>query len=372
MRIVKDGIKSLNAKVLSIVLYGGYGRNEGSWIIEDNDTVRPYNDYDILLVLREKIYQKRIDYLRKEIARKIGIRWVDIGQSTPDELRTFRPSIYSYDLKHAGKVIEGDESVLNNIPDMKSSELSLREGEILFFTRLWTLLGSLDVKGLKVERNGEESRFFRNQMAKAILAVVDILLLQKNAYHPSYVERNKRLAELYFEKTDFHQLSRWALEEKLFPKAPVMTAEEVKSLYCKVHSYFFTEMFKVLAKYYVRPVNSIDDVESHLSLSFLWFLRKLARHIIIVGFQKSRSELSKLTSRLRNQFFTSNTIFKRDRVMAINLAQAFIATAYENGIINRYLLYKGNKWMRCVDKDVSLKLSWDEARVKVARMRMEV
>lgn len=372
MKIVKDGIKSLNAKVISIVLCGGYGRNEGSWIVEDTDTVRPYNDYDILLVIREKIIKEKIIDLRRKLANRLGIRWVDIDQSTPEELKLFRPSIYTYDLKYASKVIEGDESVLNHIPDMDSSELSLREGEILFFTRLWTLLGSLDVKGLGVERSGEESRFFRNQMAKAILAVVDILLLQKNAYHPSYAERNRRLAGLYFEKTDFHQLGQWALEEKLFPKAPVMTDEEVKSLYCKVHSYYFTEMFKVLAKYYVRPVNCIDDIESHLCLSFLGFLRKLGKHVIINRFHRSKNEFFNLTSHLKSGFFINNRLFKRDRVLAVNLAQAFIAKAYENAAIDKNLLYKGNKWMRCIGKDVPLKLSWNEARVKVACMRMEV
>jgi hypothetical protein len=70
-----------------------------------------------------------------------------MSQKTPAELRKLNPSIYNYDLKYASKVIQGDPDVLNLIPEMDPSKLPLKEGKTLFFTRLWTLLGSLDEKG---------------------------------------------------------------------------------------------------------------------------------------------------------------------------------------------------------------------------------
>ena len=33
----------------SIILHGGYGRDEGSWVVE-NGEYRSYNDYDIFLI----------------------------------------------------------------------------------------------------------------------------------------------------------------------------------------------------------------------------------------------------------------------------------------------------------------------------------
>ena len=34
--------------VVAIILTGGYGRGEGTWILEDGD-YRPYNDYDFVV-----------------------------------------------------------------------------------------------------------------------------------------------------------------------------------------------------------------------------------------------------------------------------------------------------------------------------------
>ena len=45
-------------KPISIILYGGYGRDEGGWF-EENNNWQPYNDYDILIVLKKKIPEKK-------------------------------------------------------------------------------------------------------------------------------------------------------------------------------------------------------------------------------------------------------------------------------------------------------------------------
>ena len=56
-------IKSFSIKyldpenIISIYLYGGYGRDEGSWVIEEVDgqrKVRPYNDYDIAIIVKNR------------------------------------------------------------------------------------------------------------------------------------------------------------------------------------------------------------------------------------------------------------------------------------------------------------------------------
>ena len=54
-------IKSvLDFDVNEIVLYGGYGRNEGSIIINDDGECKPYNDFDILLIVDSKIEVQQI------------------------------------------------------------------------------------------------------------------------------------------------------------------------------------------------------------------------------------------------------------------------------------------------------------------------
>ncbi len=342
--IVKNCIE-VEPNLHAIILYGGYSRNEGSWIIEQDGNYRPYNDYDILLILEKKIPVERIELLRKNLAKKIGIRWVDISQKTPEELKKLRPSIYNFDLKYASNVIRGDSSVLKLIPEIEVKKLPLKEGEVLFFTRLWTFLGSLDEKGMNVDREGEESRFFRNQMAKAILAIVDVLLLQRCAYHPSYRERVNRFIKLYPEKIDLLILCQWALEEKLFPTAPDMTTEEVENLYCKVHRYYFSEMYQLLSKYYGRKVNTPEDIESYVK----WAPSSLVRRIAV------------LVAR-RNMIF--------ERKITINLAQVYVASAYEDNNINNRLLKKGLELMRLVNKTLPEKMTWDDARVRISQIRV--
>jgi len=331
----------------AIILYGGYGRDEGSWIIDQDGNCRPYNDYDILLVIEDKIPVEHIDLMRKDLAKQIGIRWVDIGQKTPADLKKLKLSIYNYDLRYATKVIQGNPGVLNLIPEIDATKLPLKEGETLFFTRLWTLLGSLDEKGFSVDRKGEDSRFFRNQMAKAMLAVVDVLLLQKGAYHPSYKERVKRVSELYPEKKNLCDLAEWALEEKLFPKAPNMTTDDIKKLYQKVHHHFFSEMYGLLTKYYRRKIDNPNGIERYLK----WGINSIIKR---VGWIVLRRNLN------------------WERRIAVNSAQNYIAAAFNSGTIYKGFLQRGISYIRCLDRSFPENSSWDEARLRVAELRMEV
>jgi len=43
--IIKDSLDIFDCR--AILLYGGYGRDEGSWIVENDGRRRPYNNYDI-------------------------------------------------------------------------------------------------------------------------------------------------------------------------------------------------------------------------------------------------------------------------------------------------------------------------------------
>lgn len=347
LNIILTACKRLAPNLQAIILYGGYGRDEGSWIIENDGEYRPYNDYDILLVIENKIPVEQIELLRKDLAKQIGIRWVDIGQKIPVELKKLKPSIHNYDLKYASKVIQGDPNILNLIPEIDATKLSLKEGETLFFTRLWTLLGSLDEKGFKVDLKDEESRFFRNQMAKAVLAVVDVLLLQKGAYHPSYKERVKLLSKLYPEKIGLCESAEWALEEKLFPKAPDMTADEIKKLYQKVHHYFFNEMYGLLTKYYKCKIDNPKGIERHLK----WRVVNLIKRVGWIVLRRNMNW---------------------ERRIAVNVAQSYIAAAFNNDVNYKEFLQKGVSCIRYLDKSFAANASWDEARVRVAELRMEV
>ncbi len=62
----------------------------------------------------------------------------------------------------------------------------------------------------------------------------------------------------------------------------------------------------------------------------------------------------------------------RERRIAVNLAQSYIAAAFDNDVNYKKFLKRGIKHIRFLDRSFSETSSWDEARVKVARLRMEV
>lgn len=339
-------LRKISSNIEAIILYGGYGRCEGSWIIGSDGKYRPYNDYDILLIVENKISIEQIEFSRKDLAKQIGIRWVDIEQKTISELKKSKPTIFNYDLKNASRVIFGDPDILMVVPDINAARLPLKEGETLFFTRLWTLLGALEEDSLNTGLKGDASCFFRNQMAKAVLAVVDIKLLKKGAYHSSYRQRVERFFQHYSGKKELCELAGWALEEKLFPRSVEMSAQEVKQLYTIVHHHFLKEMYDLLTHYYGQKVDCPESVKRYLKWSFMGLIKRFA--MILLRFN-----------------------LNWEKKVVVNLAQVFIVDAYNNDDNFKTYLAKGIKYIRQIDRSFSKFASWDEARIKVAQLRME-
>lgn len=347
LKIIVDACKELQPDLTAIILYGGFGRDEGSWFQDESGKYRPYNDYDIKIVSCRKIPEKPLETLKKELAKKIGINWIDLGQFHPQEMKRLRPSILNYDLKNASRVIYGNETVLDLIPYIDNTALPMKEIATLYFTRLYTLLGSLEENGLNVKLEGEKSRFFRNQMAKAILAVVDVVLLVKGAYDASYHKRTERVAKLYPEKEELLKLTQWALAEKLRPQAPAMQPHDVCELYKLVHKHYLIEMYQGMSMCFGKAVNGPEDIELYMKylpiamMKRLWWL-----------------------GRFRN--------LRAERQLAIKLAQSYIASAWSLNGINENKLSRGIALLRQVDSRVLQKMTWDNARLEAARLRMVV
>lgn len=251
--------KSLSEFITSIVLYGSYGREEGAYYSEKG-AVLVYNDYDILLVVKKTISNSIMTEIEQTLSNMLDVRWIDLSQKTISKLKQLKPLIFNFDLKYGSLVIWGESNVLKHIPAFEAKQLTLRDAEILYFTRLYTFLGSLDGNGFIDGVQGEESRFFRNQMAKAVLAIVDVLLLQKNSYHTSYCERVERFEKLYPQKKQLVELSRWALEEKLTPRALTMNPKDTKDFYTQVLYFYHEEMFIALSKFYGKKISITDDL----------------------------------------------------------------------------------------------------------------
>lgn len=346
LKIVSEIIFSyLGDRIIAIINYGSYGRNEGSFY-KENDVILTYNDYDILIVTAESVPVETIDSIKKEALSSLSIKWVDISQITVDGLNRMKPTQFNFDLKYGSKVIYGDAEIFREIPNIESADLTLKEGETLFFTRLWTLLGSLNEGAFNEGVSGEDARFFRNQMAKAIYSVIDVLLIQDKAYHWSYKKRLEKILEMCYDNNDYLTLFQWAYHERMTPQDTTMKAEEVLQFYGKVHQLFFVEMFKVLTKFYGVSINSTADLSNFYKSSLKYKLYALKGYL------------------LKKDNYT--------RLMALRLNQAYIAEYFG---MDDSLKRKTEKVIldnfRIIDKDLSItKFNWDKLRLLIADLRM--
>jgi hypothetical protein len=330
--IVKCILKFVSPE--GIILYGGYGRNEGSWIIGKDQSPKPYNDFDILLVSNKQLSSDLIIKIKKDIKSQISIKWIDLSQIKVYKLKKLKNSIYNYDLKYASKILYGNEKLQSFIPNLKSNTIPLKDIDILFKTRIWTLVGCFGDNSF-VQISGASSMFFRNQMAKSVLASVDSFLILKQQYHHSYKQRAKIFLNISND-LEYFELVNWALNEKLRPQDYDMSVTEVKKMYFKVSEFFMKSFFKGLSKYYKQTINSETDVEKIYLYNTRNFIKRQIQNVlygsgnhnaymIILQFLCVRYLLNKNERTLKRIKFFSNKIdifdesFENIRIKISNL-----------------------------------------------------
>lgn len=339
-------LNRLYCEPAAIVLYGGYGRGEGSWVNGPNGW-RPYNDYDFLVVGGKQAPVEEVRSACSALAARFGLRWVDITRVPRWRLRVIRPSIFVYDLRHGSRVVAGRPDILEEVRTPSAANIPVREAWVLFCTRMWTFLGSIP-GSVREDLAGEDARFFRNQMAKAVLAAVDALLLIDGHYHTSYAERVARSVRLSLPTATDKETFRWALEEKLRPSAPAMTGQEVLALYDRVHDLFGRLMAHALTIHFGRPVRSFAEITDAYGD---WWPTRLVR---------SARGLPGLRGRYR-------------RVLS-NFAQMHVLSSYrpQGADGDQHALEHAAAVLAYLDPALPSPLTWDQARLAAARIRMAV
>jgi hypothetical protein len=338
LQLITDSCLEISPGVSHVILTGGYGRDEGSWYVNSNGEWQPYNDYDICIISEDRIPDKTLRLLSERLATNIEIKWVDLYQHNLRELKRLSPSIKNFDLKYASKVIFGDPMILKEIPNMSPERLSMKEALILFSTRLYTLLGCINEVGLDQYLDVESSRFFRNQMAKAILAIVDVVLLGEGAYDPSYKIRVRKFSNFIRNNDEMVELAKWALDEKLNPTSPNMSPDEVKQLYSIVHKNYLEQMFKALTLYFKTPIRSVEDISNQLKCSYHGVLKR------IYWLLKFRS-------------------FKMEKQINRLLAQCYIVCAWSPAAIDARKLKRAKEILKNERFKNFEELTWDEALI---------
>jgi len=253
-KIKQDLIQIINMlihnfpNIESLVLVGGFGRGEGSVLIE-NGVPKPIDDYDIVLIANSDLDTILLKRLKKIITRKMGIRFIDIIPIKRTDLARLPYTQFNFDLKYGGYIFYGNSQILTEIPEMDPSKMPLIEGKILLFNRLVCLLESFSTEFLHQQITEEEIFFLVNQCVKANLACCDSLLMLKGKYHHSYHEKERRFNQLYKNILEVSELIHQSIAFKLIPRKP--TKMDGVEFWFKTKRNFMKFLFFFLNRLYV-------------------------------------------------------------------------------------------------------------------------
>lgn len=241
----------------AILLCGGYGRDEGGWLRIEGK-IRPYNDYDFAIITDSPLSREKTNNLRTSIAEKVGIKWIDIDYYSLKSLRKLKPTIHNYDLVFGSKVVFGDTNIVKKCKTILPQSITKKDIMVLYKTRIWTFLGSWD--GRFCDLNACDGCFFRNQMAKAILAACDMTLVKQKKYTVSYRKRSEICKSIFNGDQKIISLINFAIKEKLHPSFMPIKNDEMETLFFSVKDFFvqcFEKSYGLFSKFYINPTKTI-------------------------------------------------------------------------------------------------------------------
>jgi hypothetical protein len=253
--------KRLN--IISIILCGGFGRGEGSVIIE-NGKIKALNDYDIFLVVDNstlRYYWSNI-FINKisqsEIPKSLNMPHIDILLLKYSKIYNLPLRILYYDLKYGASVLWG-KNVIEEIPEYRPEDIPLWEGAVLLFTRMMSL-----IYGYPLTKKGD--RFIIEQCVKGILGSCEALLILSKNYHYSFAERNRRFREVYLERfpelynaiPNLFDYYNKATRFKLSPDYSLFQNQNLKEFWMDV-----VDIFLKVFKYYFKTCynTNSNDIE---------------------------------------------------------------------------------------------------------------
>lgn len=300
INIIRDEIVK-RFQPASIVIAGGFGRGEASFLEEDGE-FKALSDCEVAIVSNRPISKKKLAKLSRELTRRTGMEVV-ISNSLLLRAYTrfpvpamvsrkiWRPSIQHFDLKEGSQVIYG-QNILNRLPAIRPEEIPLWEGIRLMLNRMAASLSYFPVGSTDIERS--EAIYWIN---KVIIACQDALLLSIRYYHYSYEARNlmlqeifpRRFSELNIKIPKFLPLAARAAEYKLRPEKGAYT-EDLSELWFDT-----AEMCDQVFRYIIREdmgftFNNYADFQpkylGHLNIRKKYYLgvvpSSILQNIIII------------------------------------------------------------------------------------------
>lgn len=227
------------ARVLEgIVLGGGYGRGEGG-VLRGHGRDQSYNDVEYFVfvsgsrILRQRQYGTALDDLGHRLTEKHGIE-IEFKLITHRELRRSPRSMFYYDLISGHRLVFGDPSLFDGCDHHREGcLLPLHDGTRLLMNRSSGLLFSLE-RLQRAEFTTEDADFVGRNIAKAQLALGDVILTERGLYHWSCRTRHERLqtvAQTAALTTALDEHHARGVEFKLRPQRTTASRKELLTLH---------------------------------------------------------------------------------------------------------------------------------------------
>lgn len=268
-------------KLEAVVLGGGYGRGEGG-VLKTGSSEDPYNDLEFYVFVRgnrlvnERAYRAPLETLSTGLTPVAGVH-VEFKVDSINRLRHSPVSMFTYDLVSGHKVIVGDENIFAGCDKhLDASKIPLHEATRLLFNRCTGLLFAKNF--LYIGMDVEKADFVGRNLAKAQLALGDVVLAMHGQYHWSVCERVQRLKDLNVSglpvpADELHRHHLTGAHFKLYPQRISKSADafcnehdEISSCARKLWLWLETRRLKQpfvnVRDYSMSPVNKCPETSS--------------------------------------------------------------------------------------------------------------
>jgi hypothetical protein len=194
---------SFNGELRAIVLTGSLARDEASFQCNAG-CWELFGDAEFLLVLEKNHGRSRktLNTLRQRIENDLRQRQIkctiDLSAVSESYFRELPPHIFSYELKRCGKVICGEDRVLQLIPDFSVSDLSREDAWRLLCNRMIEQFAFVEDLSRMVS---ELTPRLHYATVKLYLDMATSYLVFAGAYEATYAERAKTLRLLAAQAT---------------------------------------------------------------------------------------------------------------------------------------------------------------------------
>ena len=301
-KIVASFVRDCNP--LSIILFGGFGKGEGSIRAVEGKPV-PFNDFDFYIVTEKKLSDEELDIISKNASAEIGMGGLEVAyfpEEGYDSKKFFHVDTrcipYNqfgnlmktqryYELKYGSQVIYGDNSVLDKIKEIKPEEIPVSEGLRNLFNKLHTML-----LGLRQEYNDEQKKIRIFWSYKSYMSICEALLILDRKFAPTSKERARIFSEIY--EKNFPDLHKKI--PNLAKKIEKATRFKLKLDFKVDDEWLWNEALKdilTVFEYYIKKITKVENVATAINkiLPYSYF-KPYLKHKIGVNFFPAQYKLN--------------------------------------------------------------------------------